>query len=166
MKNGSNLALSEVRTNYKVAYQLAKSSKDRNGIYEILDLIEDDMPVNPALSPEEFKCLVDNGFCALLAMKFPELLENEAFQFMSKGLLAIEMLEEQCEGKDYNDFTNYIDAIIEKSEPNDKELYQSIKKYYTESERKEYLGCKELYKKQSQAQQTEKQSKSDLDPDF
>lgn len=166
MKNGSNLALTDVRTNYRVAYQLAKSSKDKKGINEFQDLIEDDMPVNPALSPEEFKCLVDNGFCALLAMKFPELLENNAFQFMSKGLLAIEMLEEKCEGKDYNDFTNYIDAIIEKSEPRDKELYQAIKKCYTKAERKEYLECKELYKKQSQAQQHKKQSENNIDPEF
>lgn len=154
LRNGLNPMLSSVSFNYGIAERLG-GRYNRKEWFKVREVAKG-MECGSELTQEEFDCLVNKGFLSLLAMRNPELLDNGAFQFAAKGILAIEMLEEHFSGKTYGDFINYIDETVVSKGGADKELYEAIKTHYTESERKKYLECRELYESQSQSQQTTK----------
>ncbi len=84
-------------------------------------------------SDAEGDCLLSEGLLGVLRMRYPEIEQNEVFNFYIKLNNAIQDLETRLQGHPYSDITNEIQAHLENESAEDYNIWQAINLTYTEN---------------------------------
>ena len=84
-------------------------------------------------SDDEGDCLLTEGLLGVLKMKYPEIEQNEVFNFYVKLNNTIQNLETRLQGRPYFDIMNEIQAHLKDESLEDYNIWQAIYLNYTEN---------------------------------
>lgn len=84
-------------------------------------------------SDAEGDCLLSEGLLGVLRMRYPEIAQNEVFNFYIKLNNTIQDLETRLQGHPYSDIINEIQAHLEDENAEDYNIWQAIHSNYTEN---------------------------------
>ncbi len=102
---------------------------DESEFMHLNDTIQEKLS-NTTLSEEEFECLTHKVFLQLLALRYPEITQNETYNIIVSGLEDIQQLERQFIGRPIEDIIQYLDEQTKTSNQDKKKTFEAIKNIY------------------------------------